>query len=113
MIIQTDHSAIIDILQQLSITSTISTIRLNLRLVQAFQFFQQFKLNVCHKPRKEHIILDALTRHASTNKGYPEAQHLELDALFTYNAILVEIHLGLVSQIFAGYRADPWWAQLY
>ncbi len=39
VIIQTDNSAIIEILQQLLIISTTLTIRLNLRLVQASQFF--------------------------------------------------------------------------
>ncbi len=38
VIIQTDHSAILDILQQSSITLTTSTMRLNLRLVRASQF---------------------------------------------------------------------------
>ena len=46
VIIQTDHSAIIDILQQLSIISTTSTMRLNLRLVRVSQFLQHFKLDV-------------------------------------------------------------------
>lgn len=61
MIIQTEHSAIIDILQQLSITSTTLTMRLNLGLVQSLQFLQQFKLDIWHKPNKEHIIPDALS----------------------------------------------------
>ena len=46
VIIQMDHSAIIDILQQFSITSTTSTMKFNLRLVRASQFLQQFKLDV-------------------------------------------------------------------
>lgn len=46
VIIQTDYLAIIDILQQLSITFTNSTMRLYLRLVCASQFLQQFKLNI-------------------------------------------------------------------
>lgn len=112
VIIQTDHSAIIDILQQSSITSTISTMRLNLRLVRASQFLQQFKLNVRHKPGKEHIVPDALSRLASTSR-HPDPEHSELDALFTYNTTFVEMHPALVSQILAGYRADPWWARLH
>ncbi len=113
VIIQTNHLAIIDILQQSSITSTTSTMRLNLRLVRASQFLQQFKLDVRHKPGKEHIIPDALSRLASTNTCHPDPQHLELDAYFTYNATLVEIHPVLVSRILAGYGVDPWWARLH
>lgn len=102
VIIQTDHSAIINIFQQLLITSTTSTMRLNLRLVRASQFLQQFRLDVCHKPGKEHIVPDALSRLASANK-YPDPQHSEPDTLFTYNITLVEMHPALVSQILAGY----------
>ena len=113
MIIQTDHSAIINILQQSSITSTTSTMRLNLRLVRASQFLQQFKLDVRHKPGKEHIVPDTLSWLASANTRHPDPQHSELDALFTYNTTLVEMHPALVSWILADYQADPWWAQLH
>ena len=109
---QTDHSAILDILQQYSITSTSSTIRLNLRLVRASEFLQQFKLDVRHKPGKEHIIWDALTRLATSNIGTAEPFYLELDALFLYNTTLVEIHLTLVLRIIAGYNADACWSRL-
>lgn len=112
VIIQTDHSAILDILHQSSITSTTSTMRLNLRLVRASQFLQQFKLDVRHKPGKEHVIPDALSRLASANAAPMNSHHSELDALFVYNATLVEIHPTLVSRILAGYDSDPWWARL-
>ena len=113
VIIQTYHSAIIDILQQSSVTSTTSTMRLNLRLVRASQFLQQFKLDVRYKPSKEHIVSDALSRLASANAQHPDSQQSELDALFTYNTTLLEIHPALVSRILAGYQADPWWARLH
>lgn len=113
VIIQTDHSAIIDILQQSSIISTTSTMKLNLRLVRASQFLQQFKLDVRHKPGKEHIVPDALSRFASANSPPTDARYSELDGLFLYNTTLVEIHPILVSQILAGYDADPWWARLW
>ena len=112
VIIQTDHSAILDILQQSSITSTTSTMRMNLRLVRASQFLQQFRLDLRHKPGKEHIIPDALSRLASTNVGCSDASHSELDALFTYNSTLIEIQPDLVSRILAGYEDDEYWARL-
>ena len=108
IIIQTDHSAIIDILQQSSITSTTSTMRLNLRLVRVSQFLQQFRLDVRHKLRKEHIVPDALSRLASANSSPTDVRHSELDALFLYNTTLVKIHPMLVSQILASYDVDPW-----
>ena len=106
--IQTDHFAILDILQQSSVTSTISTMRLNLRLMRASQFLQQFKLDVRHKPGKKHIVPDVLSHLASTNTGHADPYHSELDILFAYSTTLVELHPTLISQILAGYNADPW-----
>ena len=82
--------------------------RLNLRLVQASQFLHQFKLDVRHKPGKEHIIPDAWSRLASANTRHLDPLHSELDALFTYNTTLVEMHPALVSRTLAGYKEDPW-----
>lgn len=112
VIIQTDHLAILDILQQSSITSTSSIIRLNLRLIRASQFLQQFKFDVRHKPGKEHIIPDALSWLASSNIGTAEPFYLELDALCLYNTTLIEIHPTLVSRIIASYNVDAWWSWL-
>ena len=85
---------------------------MNLRLVRVSQFLQQFNLDVRHKPGKEHIIPDALSRLASTNVGCSDPFHSELDALFTYNATLIEIHPNLISRILAGYEDDEYWARL-
>lgn len=82
--------------------------RLNLRLVQASQFLQRFKLNVQQKPGNEHIILDALSRLTSANTGHADLKHSELDTLFTYSTILVEIPSALISCILAGYKVDLW-----
>ena len=82
--------------------------RMNLRLVRASQFLQQFKLDVRHKPGKEYIIPDALSRLASTNVGCTDPSYSELNALFTYNTTLIEIHPGLVSRILAGYEDDKY-----
>lgn len=87
--------------------------RLNLRLVRASQFLQQFKLDVWHKPGKEDIIPDAVSLLASTNVGCTNPFYSELDALFTYNTTLVEIHPTLISTILAGYEADKYWARVY
>ncbi len=53
-----------------------------------------------------------MSRFASTNTCHKDPQHSELDALFVYNATLVEIHPVLASRILTGYKADPWWARL-
>lgn len=107
VIIETNHLAIIDILQQSSIISTTSTMRINLRLVRASQFLQQFKLDIRHKPGKEHIIPDPLRHLASANSPLTDARHSELDALFVYNTMLIKVNLTLVFRILASYDADP------
>lgn len=81
--------------------------RLNLQLIKAFQFLQQFKLDVCHKLDKEHIILDALSRLASSNIGPIELSYLELNAFYICNTTLIEIHLILIFQILAEYNSNP------
>ncbi len=108
VIIQTDHSAILDIMQQSSITSTSSTMKMNVCLVRASQFLQQFRLVVRHKPGKEHIIPDALSRLASANRAGHNKVYSELDALFTYHTTLVEISPDLIKRILDGYLADDW-----
>lgn len=82
--------------------------RMNVRLVRASQFLQQFRLVVRHKPGKEHIIPDALSRLASANRAGHDEIYSELDALFTYHATLVEISPDLIKRILDGYLADDW-----
>ena len=108
IIIQTDHNAILNIMQQLSITSTSSTMRINVCLVRAFQFLRQFRLVVRHKPGKEHIIPDLLSRLASANNTFQDDEYLELDSLFAYHITLVEINPDLVKRILDGYAVDSW-----
>lgn len=76
---------------------------MNLRLVRASQFLQQFKLDVWYKPGKEQIIFDTFSRLASTNVGCTYYFYSKLDALFTYNATLVKIYFNLVSKILTSY----------
>lgn len=82
---------------------------MNIRLVRASQFLQQFRLVVQHKPGKEHILPDALSRLASVNTNLPSQDlvYSELDAFFVYNATLVTINKDLAQHIVKGYKSDP------
>lgn len=80
--------------------------RLNLRLMQAFQFLQLFKLDVHHKSDKKYIIPYILSCLTSTKTLHTNPYHSELVDLFTYNIMLIEIYLALVFQILASYKAD-------
>lgn len=82
------------------------TMRMNVCLVRAFQFFQQFCLVVHHKPEKKLIILDAVSRLANVNHAGHNNHSPKLDVLFIYHTTLVEISPKLVKHIFDGYLAD-------
>ena len=114
VIVQTDHLAILDIIQQSSITSTASIMRMNVRLVWASQFLCQFCLVVCHKPGKENIVPDALNKLASANinRLLSDLNYEELDAFFTYNTTLIKINPELLQKIVKGCKADSWWSKL-
>lgn len=70
--------------------------KMNVWFVKTSQFLQQFHLLVQYKPRKEHIILNALNRLANNNGAGHNLEYSKLDALFVYHTTLVEINPGLV-----------------
>lgn len=82
--------------------------RMNICLVKAFQFLQQFYIMVNHKPEKEYIVPNTLNRLSNTNRARHDNLYSELDALFTYHATLMEISPNLIKRIFDGYLADNW-----
>ena len=85
--------------------------RMNVRLIRASQFLRQFQLDVRHKPGKDHIIPDALSRLASTNHSPDLApEHSELDCLFT--ASFVKISDEFHAQILQGYEDDSAWRRI-
>lgn len=88
---------------------------MNVQLVKISQFLCQFsKLEICHKPGKEHIVSDALSCFANANTNLPflEPEYSELDALFTYTTTLVDIYPDLIKRIIDGYKANEWWSRL-
>ena len=85
LMIQTDHSTIVNIVKQRSIISTTSTMWMNLKLVRASQFLYWFNLNIRHKPEKENIIPNTLSCLANTNIGKLPRDYNKLDTLATIN----------------------------
>lgn len=79
---------------------------MNVHLMRASQFLQQFYLVVRYIPGKEHIIPDVLSRLVSANRARYNNLYSELDALFTYHVTLVEISPKLIKQSLDGYLAD-------
>ncbi len=68
---------------------------------------------VRHKPGKEHIIPDALSRLANASRAGHNKVYSKLDALFTYHATLVEISPDLIKRILDSYLADDWWVKVW
>lgn len=79
---------------------------MNVYLVRASQFLQQFCLVVRHMPEKEHIILDVLNKLVSAKCARHNDHYFKFDALFIYYTTLMEISPKLVEHIFDGYLAD-------
>ena len=65
-----------------------------------------------HKLDKEHIISNALSKFASTNKSGCTVSNSEFDTLFVYHTTLVGIHLNLISYILESYVTNNWWVQI-
>ena len=55
------------IVKQITLTNS-NIDKLNLRLMRAFTYLSQFKLNIKYRSSKEHVILDALSRLFFDNK---------------------------------------------
>ena len=110
-VIYTDHGSALGIASQTTLTTT-STDKLNLRLVRASDYIQRFNLDIRHKPGKQHIVPDALSRLASANINTPprNSDEGELDALFT--ASLVEMDPQFKQRILDGYKSDLNWQKI-
>ena len=59
IIIFIDHDAALNIAKQINMIIT-SINKLNLRLIQTFDYIQRFKLKFRHHSKKQHVVSDAL-----------------------------------------------------
>ena len=80
-IVYKDHAVIVSIARQKNLTTTRATNKLNLQIMRALEYFQQFNLNVHPKPGKTHIILNALFCLASCKEMARGTVKGELDSL--------------------------------
>jgi len=96
----TDHASLVSISKKSNLTTTVSTDKLNLRLVCAGEYLSRFLLLIRHKPGKANFVPDALSRLPTVDDPKPEAidskvrtslTEGELDALFACNAFTDEM----------------------
>ena len=90
--------------------TTASTDKLNLRLIRASDYIQRFNVELRHKPGKQHIVPDALSRLASTNTESSPVEG-KLNALFT--TALVEVEKDFRRKLVAGYTSDLNWKAIF
>lgn len=105
----TDHGAALGIAKQTALSIS-STDKLNLRLIRASDYIQRFNIILKHKPGKQHIVSDALSRLPTDNKEEKLGQEGELDVLFT--AALVKMDPDFLRKIREGYASDPIWRKI-
>ena len=118
-IVYTDHGAALGIAKQTSL-STSSTAKLNLRLIRASEYIQQFRdIEFRHKPGKRHVVPDALSRLPNTAASDAAASQAadagELDALYACayaTTTLVELSPELRHQMLDGYQKDSSWRKV-
>lgn len=80
---------------------------MNIRLVRVSQFVNQFNFEIRYKSEKEHIIFDALVRLISFNINlFSNSNYFELDALYAYDVILIEISTNFQNKIIQDYFDD-------
>ena len=108
IIIFTDHSVIMSIVKQMSLSSSV-TDKLNLRLIQASQYLSQFCLNVHHRLRKQHVISDALFRLLNESviiREDAESEEGTLDEVFMLTVSLIELSDDFRKKIKKSYQKD-------
>ena len=117
-VVYTDHGAALGIAKQTTL-STSSTAKLNLRLIRASEYIQQFRnLEFRHKPGKRHVVPDALSRLPSSDSSASEKSASdagELDALYACaytSTTLVELSPELKQQMIDGYQKDSAWKKV-
>lgn len=102
IIIHTDHASATSIARQTTLSTT-NTDKLNLRLVRASQYLSQFSLDVRHKPGKQHIIPEALSRLYRAEASTTDEPLKDICAMNTILAIDPEWKARLL----AAYATDP------
>ena len=118
IIVYTDHSAILSIAKQFSLTITILIDRMNLQLVHTSEFLQWFQLDIHHKTDKMNIISDTLFCLASQSYcSSVSAEDLSLNTLmteiFTYAANLVKISDIFCQCLIKTYQAESRWKHIW
>ena len=115
-IVYTDHAAIVLIAGYMKLMPTTATDKLNLEIIWASKYLQRSNLDVCHKPGKTHIILNALFCLASckkmaksTAKGKLETLAATVQEIWANPATLQELSNDFKKKLKMCYENNPSW----
>lgn len=100
---QIDHLVIVDIYEQILITTINFIIRMDIKFVCTFQFLSHFDLNIRYKLNKKYVIFDALFKLISLNFTISKQDHTKLNVLFIYNSTFVEMFKNFYKKIVKNY----------
>lgn len=113
-----DHSAVAQLAKQTTMHSE-STDRSNIKLARAAEYIQRFDIQIYHRPGRQHIVADALSRLPSRATNSPPNDDL-LFTLFShtypaaaYTTTLVAMSPEFRDALISGYRTDPRWRVIY
>lgn len=111
-IIFTDHAATADIMKATSLSS-LSTDKLNLRLIRASQYVSQYDLDIRWRPGKQNTVPDALSRLLYEDVEKVEEDDGVLDEVFIFALTMTEMSEAFKIKLKAGYKDDKGWSKIY
>ena len=130
VIVYTDHSAAVSISKQTTL-NTISTNKLNLRLIRVSQYLSTFNLELRHKADKSNVIPDALSRLSQafstlssdqsekaldalydSTECWPDSPTIVIEPVTVYHAILVKMSDDFKHRLKLDYVKDSHWEKL-
>ena len=90
--------------------TTCSTNKLNLRLIRVSNYIQRFNLNIRHKSKKQHVVLNALSRLTSLNIFF-KINEKKLNVFFIIN--FVKINEFFHNRLLKSYNNDFAWKKIF
>lgn len=108
----TDHSPAADILTS-KILKTSSSVRMNLRLIRASQFLSQFpNIIIVHRPGKDHINADALSRLVQLRTDRKDLKEEE-GGVYGFMTTVVGMSMATLRLLEDGYVKDRHLSLIY
>ena len=104
IIIYIDHDVVLKIVKQITFI-ILSTNKLNLRLIKAFDYKQRFNLKIRYKFEIQHVIFNVFSRFANFNIEIQLQNHENKFDVF-FIVILIEINNDFRFRILKNYQKN-------